>query len=178
MCHCYAYCLAALARYSHILGMNGYTSALNMMLLLLLLLSHFSRVQLCATPQTAAHQAPLFLGFSKQEQWSGLPFPSPMHACMLSHFSRVQLCATPWTAAHQDPVSKGFSRQEQWSGMPFPSPNMMLPIYYLQIAFIRFKKFHLFYILQRLVSMWALFAFIDMIVHIFLTQQIYFVMLN
>ena len=47
--------------------------------LLLLLLSRFSRVQLCATPQTAAHQAPLSLGFSRQEYWSGLPFPSPMH---------------------------------------------------------------------------------------------------
>ena len=48
-------------------------------LLLLLLLSRFSRVRLCATPQTAAHQAPLSLGFSRQEPWSGLPFPSPMH---------------------------------------------------------------------------------------------------
>ena len=43
------------------------------------LLSHFSRVRLCATPQTAAHQAPPSLGFSRQEHWSGLPFPSPMH---------------------------------------------------------------------------------------------------
>jgi len=47
--------------------------------LLLLLLSHFSRVQLCVTPWTAAYQAPLSLGFSRQEHWSGLPFPSPMH---------------------------------------------------------------------------------------------------
>ena len=47
--------------------------------MLLLLLSCFSRVRLCATPYTAAHQAPLFLGFSRQEHWSGLPFPSPMH---------------------------------------------------------------------------------------------------
>ena len=47
--------------------------------LLLLLLSRFSGVQLCATPETAAHQAPPFLGFSRQEHWSGLPFPSPMH---------------------------------------------------------------------------------------------------
>ena len=45
----------------------------------LLLLSRFSRVQLCATPETAAHQAPPSLGFSRQEHWSGLPFPSPMH---------------------------------------------------------------------------------------------------
>ena len=48
-------------------------------LLLLLLLSRFSCVWLCATPQTAAHQAPPSLGFSRQEHWSGLPFPSPMH---------------------------------------------------------------------------------------------------
>ena len=49
------------------------------LLLLLLLLSHFSRVRLRAMPETAAHQAPPSLGFSRQEHWSGLPFPSPMH---------------------------------------------------------------------------------------------------
>ena len=46
---------------------------------LVLLLSRFSRVRLCATPETAAHQAPPSLGFFRQEHWSGLPFPSPMH---------------------------------------------------------------------------------------------------
>ena len=44
---------------------------------MLLLLSRFSRVRLCATPETAAHQAPPSLGFPRQEHWSGLPFPSP-----------------------------------------------------------------------------------------------------
>ena len=44
----------------------------------LLLLSHFGCVRLCATPQKAAHQAPPSLGFSRQEHWSGLPFPSPL----------------------------------------------------------------------------------------------------
>ena len=48
-------------------------------MLLLLLLSRFSHVRLCMTPSSAAHQAPLSLGFSRQEHWSGLPFPSPMH---------------------------------------------------------------------------------------------------
>ena len=47
--------------------------------MLLLLLSRFSHVQLCATPEMTAHQAPPSLGFSRQEHWSGLPFPSPMH---------------------------------------------------------------------------------------------------
>ena len=40
-------------------------------------LSHFSRVLLFATPWTVACQAPLSAGFSRQEYWSGLPFPSP-----------------------------------------------------------------------------------------------------
>ena len=34
---------------------------------------------LCATPWMAAHQAPLSLGFSRREHWSGLPFPSQMY---------------------------------------------------------------------------------------------------
>ena len=38
------------------------------------LLSH---VQLFATPWTVAYQASLSMGFSRQEHWSGLPFPSP-----------------------------------------------------------------------------------------------------
>ena len=44
---------------------------------LLLLLSRFSCVRLCATLQTEVHQAPPSLGFSRQEHWSELPFPSP-----------------------------------------------------------------------------------------------------
>ena len=91
----------------------------------LLLLSHSSRIQPCVTPQMAAHWAPLSLGFSRHEHWSGLPFPSPMHSCMLSCFSRVRLCASLWTAAHSvAPLSIGFSRQEYQSGLPFPSPDI------------------------------------------------------
>ena len=48
------------------------------LLLLLLLLSHFSCVRLYVTPWTAAHQAPPSLGFFRLEHWSGLPFSSPM----------------------------------------------------------------------------------------------------
>ena len=41
------------------------------------MLSHFSHVQLFATPQTVTHQASLSMGFSRQEYWSRLPFPLP-----------------------------------------------------------------------------------------------------
>ena len=41
------------------------------------MLNCFGRVHLFATPWIVAHQAPLSMGFSRQEYWSGLPFPSP-----------------------------------------------------------------------------------------------------
>ena len=47
--------------------------------MLLLVLSHFSHVRLRATPEMTAHQASPSLGFSRQEHWSGFPFPSPRH---------------------------------------------------------------------------------------------------
>ena len=65
-------------------SLNGHL----MIPLLLLLLSRFSRVWLCTTPQMAAHQAPPSLGFSRQEQWSVLPFSSPMHESEKSKWSR------------------------------------------------------------------------------------------
>ena len=95
-------------------------------------LSHFSRVRLSVTPWIMACQAPPSMGFSKQEYWSGLPFPSPVIKYEVSEvrdvksLSRVQLFATPWTAAHQVPLSMGFSRQEYWSGLPLPSPRESL----------------------------------------------------
>ena len=60
--------------------------------LLLLLLSRLSRVRLCVTPWTAAHQAPPSLGFSRQEHWSGLPFPSPVHESEKWKWSHSVMC--------------------------------------------------------------------------------------
>ena len=64
--------------------------------MLLLLLSRFSRVRLCATPWTAAHQAPPSLGFSRQDHWSGLPFPSPMHESEKWKWSRSVVFDSLW----------------------------------------------------------------------------------
>ena len=64
--------------------------------LLLLLLSLFSRVRLCVTPEMAAHQASPSLGFSRQEHWSGLPFPSAKLAYILT-ISRDPF----WTFCHE-----------------------------------------------------------------------------
>ena len=43
----------------------------------MVMVKSLSRVQLLETPWPVAHQAPPSLGFSRQEYWSGLPFPSP-----------------------------------------------------------------------------------------------------
>ena len=58
------------------------------------MLSHFSHVQLFVTLWTVGHQAPLSMGFSRQENWSGLPCTSPAdlptqgsNLCLLSHRS-------------------------------------------------------------------------------------------
>ena len=103
--------------------MRWLVSITDSMGMLLMLLSCFSCVWLCETHR----QHTLSLGFSRQEYWSGLPFPSPMHEKWKvkgRSLSRVRLFATLWTAAYQAPPSMGFSRQEYWSGVPLPSPSM------------------------------------------------------
>ena len=86
-----------------------------------MLLSHFSRVQLCVTPEMAAHQAPLSLGFSRQEHWSGLPFPSSMHE---SESEVTQSCPTlsdPMDCSLPDSSVHGIcqARVMEWGAIAF-----------------------------------------------------------
>ena len=74
----------------------------------LLLLSRFSHVRLCAAPETAAHQATPSLGLHRQEHWSGLPFPSPVHESekwkrsrsVVSDSSDPMDCSLPGSSVH------------------------------------------------------------------------------
>ena len=61
-----------------------------------------SRVWLLATPWTAAYQAPLSMGFSRQEYWSGVPLPSPTLYCTL-YFLLENLHGTFSVSGHIDP---------------------------------------------------------------------------
>ena len=93
--------------------------------MLLLLLSRFSHVQLCATPETAAHQVPPSLGFSRQEYWSGLPFPSPMHE---SESEVAQSCPTlsdPMDCSPPGPSIHGIfqARVLEWGAIAFSTSN-------------------------------------------------------
>ena len=76
-----------------------------------------SRARLLVTPWTAAYQAPLSMGFSRQEYWSGVPLPSP---------KSLQSCLTlcdPMIIVCQSPLSMEFSRREYWSELPCPPPG-------------------------------------------------------
>ena len=89
-----------------------------------LLLSHFSHVRLCATPQTAAHQDVQSLGFSRQEHWSGLPFPSPMHESEIAQscptLSDPMDCSPPGSSVY------GIfqARVLEWGAIAFSIPSL------------------------------------------------------
>ena len=80
-------------------------------MLLLLLLSCFSCVRLGGTLRTAAHQAPLSRGFSRQEYWSGLPFPSPRQTMLVDKWI---IFAHIWTSLVAQLVKNWPEMWETW----------------------------------------------------------------
>ena len=93
------------------------------MLLLLLLLSHFSRVQLC-NPIDGGPPDSSIPGIlqARTLEWVAISFSNAWKwKVKVKSLSHVRLFATPWTAAYQAPPSMGFSRQEYWIGLPLPS---------------------------------------------------------
>ena len=111
-------------------------------------LSHFSGIQLFAMLRTVSCQAPLSMGFPRQEYWSVLPCPppgnlpnpgikpasylplappgNPTQVISESESEVAQSCPTlcdPIDSSPPGPPSLGFSRQEHWSGLPFPPPG-------------------------------------------------------
>ena len=91
----------------------------------LLLLSRFSHVRLCATPQTGSPPGSPIPGIlqARTLEWVAISFSNAWKwKVKRKSLSRVQLLVTPWTAAYQASPSMGFSRQEYWSGLPLPSP--------------------------------------------------------
>ena len=93
--------------------------------LLLLLLSCFSRVRLCAIPEMAAHWAPLSLGFSRQEHWSGCHFLLQWMK-VKSESEVVQSCPTPSDSIDCSPPGSSVHgifqvRVVEWGAIAFSS---------------------------------------------------------
>ena len=74
-----------------------------------------SRIRLLATPWTAAYQAPLSMGFSRQEYWSGVPLPSLSIISSLQYFNQFHMSHLSVPAAHINPC---FTKQP-CEGEPF-----------------------------------------------------------
>ena len=94
-------------------------------LLLLLLLSRFSRVRLCDPIDGSPPGSPVpGILLARTLDWVTISFSNVWKwKVKVKSLSRVWLCAIPWTAAYQALLSVGFSRQEHWSGVPLPSPG-------------------------------------------------------
>ena len=93
--------------------------------MLLLLLSRFSRVRLCATPIDDSPPGSAVPGIlqARTLEWVAISFSNAWKwKVKVKSLSRVWLFTTPWTVAYQTPLSMGLSRQEYWSGLPLPSP--------------------------------------------------------
>ena len=109
--------------YFHALTTLSPLVKLNALMVLLLLVSHVSRVRLCVTPQTAAHQAPHPWDSPGKNTGVGCHFLLQCMKVKVKSLSHARLFETSWTAAYQAPLSMVFSRQEYWSGVPLPSPT-------------------------------------------------------
>ena len=91
-----------------------------------------SHVQLSATPWIAAHQAPPFMGFSRQEYWSGVPLPSPFYnGIPLKNKRKRLLKCTTWNNLRNHRLNKKSQKQTSvchivpfiykfWVGTPNP----------------------------------------------------------
>ena len=81
-----------------------------------------SRVWLLVTPWTAAHQAPLPMGFSRQEYWSGLPLPSPRFSTIpiklsMAFFSELKSKCLQFVWNHKRPqIAKTILRKKNRPG--------------------------------------------------------------
>ena len=111
----------------------------------LLLLSRFSRVRLCATRDGSLPGSPVpgilqartleWVAISSSNAWKW--------KVKVKSLSCIWLLATPWTVAYQAPRSMGFSRQEYWSGVPLPSPPNYCS-FIINLDSWYSKSFHLF----------------------------------
>ena len=102
---------------------------LNASIFMKLLLSRFSHVRLCATPQMTAPQGSPVPGIlqARTVEWVAISFSNAWKwKVKVKSLSRARLFETLWTAAYQATPSVGFSRQEYWSGVPLPSPHPSL----------------------------------------------------
>ena len=113
------------------------------LLVLLLLLSHFSRVRLRDPIDGSPPGSPIpGILQARTLEWVAISFSNAWKwKVKVKSLSRARLFATPWTAAYQASPSMGFSRQEYWSGVSSPSPTTSLVYYKNNSVTARWKRY-------------------------------------
>ena len=143
-CVCYVSCVSCVGKwilYTEAPGKPVYVNTI----LLLLLLSRFSRVRLCDHRDGSPPGSPVPGIFQARTlEWLAISFSNAWKwKVKVKSLSRVRLLSTPRTAAYQASPSMGFSRQEYWSGVPLPSPKFSSSF---SIIFVMHSSVDLFFI--------------------------------
>ena len=110
-----------------------------------------SRVQLLVTPWSAAYQAPLSMGFSRQEHWSGVPLPSPsfpfycfpLFPCLITKEDFFPLLAIFWNSAF---------KWAHLSFSPLPLPSLLFSAVCKASSYNHFDLLHLFFLGMVLIT--------------------------
>ena len=90
-----------------------------------------SCVRLLVTPWTVAHQAPPSMGFSRQEYWSGVPFPSPLLSRRQVKYSEGGSCGRSPLPADKRVIGKGvWCLEEMWLLWLLFYPFLLQPIWW------------------------------------------------
>ena len=124
--HCCSF--RVLASFQLLPGLSGHCFSSFTQFVVVLLLSHFSRVRLCDPIDGSPPGSPVpGILQARTLEWVAISFSNAWKwKVKVKLLSRVRLLATPWTAAYQAPPSVGFSRQEYWSGVPLPFPILVI----------------------------------------------------
>ena len=103
-----------------------------------------SRVRLCATPWTAAHQAPPSMGFSRQEYWSGVPLPSPICDLGTIYSCRFANCASASPRLRVLGVSREEGHADCTAGFALQSAVLTSVLYMMLLRKSKLKEEPLF----------------------------------
>ena len=137
---------------THFINMNIFAFSFLYICFSVVVVQLLSHVQLFATPQTVAYQAPLSVGFPRQESWSGLLFPSPRDLPDPRIEPRISFLAGGFVTTEPPPIS--FRIKMKFQLLHEASLYLSLPLYSSFMIFIFIYIFAtcsmVFYVLIRM----------------------------
>ena len=110
-----------------------------------------SHVRLFLTPWTVACQAPQSIGFSRQEYWSGLPFPSPgIVSCGMQIISCGMWNLVPWPGIESGPPALGAWSLSHWNTKGVPQKSFLVGHFFLSQRMYKYLAIFLFWMARSI----------------------------